>query len=196
MNQANAQVEVQRDRCPFCHDAVRPEQDKTACDACMAWHHKDCWADHGGCSACGEGASTEVKPSPKEAPVAVQRAVRAIQPPATEAPQQTGAQRTWMSKAGFLISLATALFGFALLSMSYSSQETTEGIWLFKTTTPKGFSGLGVGLTLLLTGPLLVLGAGFSFGGRHGDRTLAKAGLIVSGVYGLALLVSSVMAFS
>jgi len=195
MNQELVQVEVQRDRCPFCHDAVRPDQDKTACDACMAWHHKDCWANHGGCSACGEGASTEVKPNPKaeEAVAPVQRAVRSVQP---TAPLEQGAPRTWMGVAGLLISLTTALIGFTLLFASYSPRETTSGIWAVNFTTPKGFSEIGVAFTLLVTCPLLLLSVGFCLGGRRGRKRLADAGLVVSGVYGLALAISSLMAFS
>lgn len=47
------EVRVERDRCPFCHDAVRPTDEKVACDGCMAWHHAACWRDHGTCAACG-----------------------------------------------------------------------------------------------------------------------------------------------
>lgn len=46
-------------RCPFCHDPVAPSMEKTACHACMAWHHAECWGEHGGCATCGldaEGA--------------------------------------------------------------------------------------------------------------------------------------------
>ncbi len=46
-------VQVQRDRCPYCHDPVAPSQDKLSCDGCMAWHHEECWLEHGSCSACG-----------------------------------------------------------------------------------------------------------------------------------------------
>jgi len=190
MNQELA-VEVQRDRCPFCHDAVSPEQDKTACDACMAWHHKECWSNHGGCSACGEGASTATKPSPKEA-APVQRVVRAVRPAAEG---ERSAPPSWMGKAGFLISLLTALLGLGLLSASYSPTETTSGIWAINITTPKGFSGIGVAFTLLVTLPLLLLGAGFSFGGRRSKEPFGKLGLAISGLYALALAVSSAMAF-
>ncbi|MDF1665997.1 MAG: hypothetical protein P1V97_29845, partial [Planctomycetota bacterium] len=40
-------------RCPYCHDSVTVHSTKQACEACMAWHHKECWQEHGGCSACG-----------------------------------------------------------------------------------------------------------------------------------------------
>ncbi len=51
-------VEVERPRCPFCHEAVGADEPKTACEACMAWHHRACWSDHGTCSACGNAAAT------------------------------------------------------------------------------------------------------------------------------------------
>lgn len=40
-------------RCPYCHETVGASATKTGCEECMAWHHKECWTEHGGCSACG-----------------------------------------------------------------------------------------------------------------------------------------------
>ena len=45
-------VVFKRDRCPYCHESVRPETSKLACDSCMAWHHQECWQEHGKCSVC------------------------------------------------------------------------------------------------------------------------------------------------
>lgn len=53
MAERERQVAVEHPRCPYCRDAVAPGARKTACDACMAWHHTDCWSEHGACSACG-----------------------------------------------------------------------------------------------------------------------------------------------
>ncbi|MDF1663901.1 MAG: hypothetical protein P1V97_19175 [Planctomycetota bacterium] len=39
-------------KCPYCHDSVTAESEKTACESCMAWHHLDCWREHGACSTC------------------------------------------------------------------------------------------------------------------------------------------------
>lgn len=50
---ARSDVRVGREACPFCREAVGPGEDKTACDGCMAWHHAECWREHGACSACG-----------------------------------------------------------------------------------------------------------------------------------------------
>ncbi len=61
-------VEVERPRCPFCHEGVNPEMAKAACDACMAWHHKGCWGEGGGCSACGARSSAvaaAIRPTPR-----------------------------------------------------------------------------------------------------------------------------------
>lgn len=55
------QVQVGRDRCPFCHVGVSPNQPKIACDACMAWHHAECWKEYGACAAC---AASEVAGAP------------------------------------------------------------------------------------------------------------------------------------
>lgn len=53
MEQERPRVELRHAVCPFCKVSVRPEQGKVACDSCMAWHHRECWTDHGACSACG-----------------------------------------------------------------------------------------------------------------------------------------------
>lgn len=45
-------------RCPYCHDPLRPEAAKAGCHRCLAWHHAECLADHGRCAACGAGAAT------------------------------------------------------------------------------------------------------------------------------------------
>ncbi len=48
------QLRLSAERCPYCHEAVeRSDQDKVACNACMAWHHAGCWNEHGACAACG-----------------------------------------------------------------------------------------------------------------------------------------------
>lgn len=40
-------------RCPYCHEDVKPRDEKQACNGCMAWHHKECWQDYGRCVICG-----------------------------------------------------------------------------------------------------------------------------------------------
>lgn len=57
-------LHLSRERCPFCHDAVRPEHDKAACDGCMAWQHAECWRAHGACAACGAGPGGAPAPPP------------------------------------------------------------------------------------------------------------------------------------
>ena len=44
---------IQHPRCPFCHDQVKPADEKWACQECMAWHHSACWDEGGKCSTCG-----------------------------------------------------------------------------------------------------------------------------------------------
>ena len=56
------QVELSHAVCPYCKDPVRPSDPKAACDACMAWHHRDCWNAHGRCSACGATAGMASTP--------------------------------------------------------------------------------------------------------------------------------------
>ncbi|RMG09527.1 MAG: DUF3320 domain-containing protein, partial [Planctomycetota bacterium] len=42
-------------RCPFCHDAVSPEEPNAACNACLSRHHAECWDELGRCASCGAG---------------------------------------------------------------------------------------------------------------------------------------------
>lgn len=44
---------IEHPRCPFCHDQVKPDDNKYGCHECMAWHHTSCWEEGGKCSACG-----------------------------------------------------------------------------------------------------------------------------------------------
>lgn len=50
---ARERIEIDRPRCPYCHEDVGPDDEKTACSACMAWHHRACWTEHSACSGCG-----------------------------------------------------------------------------------------------------------------------------------------------
>lgn len=52
MREREPQVEVRRDRCPFCHEAVPATPERTACNACGAWHHAACWSERPRCGAC------------------------------------------------------------------------------------------------------------------------------------------------
>jgi hypothetical protein len=72
-------VRIPGPRCPYCHEDIEASGlDKLACNACMAWHHKACWEEHGHCAACshretglGSSAATErsvAKPVEKPAP--------------------------------------------------------------------------------------------------------------------------------
>ena len=54
MERADVKVSRGPGRCAYCHDDV-PEAERTACIACLAVHHHDCW--HGRCAACGEARS-------------------------------------------------------------------------------------------------------------------------------------------
>lgn len=55
---------VEHPRCPFCHEGVRPEEEKHACLACMAWHHQGCVTENQGrCATCGAGVVSPVASS-------------------------------------------------------------------------------------------------------------------------------------
>jgi hypothetical protein len=81
-------VEVEGPRCPYCHESIGADDGKTACEACMAWHHRGCWQEHGACSACGRTASATApivvaaprdrRPSARSAAVESRRGERAV----------------------------------------------------------------------------------------------------------------------
>lgn len=56
---------LKRPRCPFCHEEVLALDAKRACEACMAWHHRECWSEGGlRCASCGvAGEPVPVSPS-------------------------------------------------------------------------------------------------------------------------------------
>ena len=56
MTERQREISVDRPRCPFCRDDLLAEQEKTGCSVCMAWHHAECWQEHGACCACGASA--------------------------------------------------------------------------------------------------------------------------------------------
>lgn len=59
---------VQFPRCPYCHTDVQPgrAEAKTSCVNCMAWLHRSCWVEYGGCPACGEKVHTGSPAAPTE----------------------------------------------------------------------------------------------------------------------------------
>lgn len=57
------EIDVKHPRCPFCHTAVLPSEDKTPCGECMSWHHTECWDEHGRCSSCAGSAAPAKKRS-------------------------------------------------------------------------------------------------------------------------------------
>jgi len=47
-------IHIEQPRCPYCHEAIRPEDEQLACNSCRAWHHEACWAEgRERWSACG-----------------------------------------------------------------------------------------------------------------------------------------------
>jgi hypothetical protein len=60
------QLRVEHPRCPFCHDAVRGEDEKHGCSGCMAWHHLECWRESSErCATCRQ-EELEVLPDEDE----------------------------------------------------------------------------------------------------------------------------------
>ncbi|MCA8925464.1 MAG: hypothetical protein KDD82_26890 [Planctomycetes bacterium] len=65
MSEQQRLVSVDRPRCPYCHEDLEQGQVKAGCSECMAWHHAECWQEHGACSACGatvEGSPRDAEP--------------------------------------------------------------------------------------------------------------------------------------
>ena len=60
-------VNVQRPRCPYCHEDVVPGEGR-GCAECMGWTHDECWEDHGKCPACGAAESLPPGTRHREAP--------------------------------------------------------------------------------------------------------------------------------
>ena len=53
-------------QCPCCNEAVAPSQAKRGCEACMAWHHEDCYFGNNGRGQCG---TCHIKARPDVSPV-------------------------------------------------------------------------------------------------------------------------------
>lgn len=66
MEQLQPQVQVNRPRCPYCHDDVGPEEEKVGCPSCMAWSHQACWEEAGRCGACNAVSSAVGTPPAPE----------------------------------------------------------------------------------------------------------------------------------
>ena len=66
------QVDLQRSRCPYCHDAIAPGPGIRGCGECLSWQHESCWSEHGECGACGADAAGQRRaPAADSAPRAV-----------------------------------------------------------------------------------------------------------------------------
>lgn len=61
-------IKINKPRCPYCHDDIRAEEEKSGCNQCMAWFHSECWSEHGGCTSCANPASTTA-PTPPQVPI-------------------------------------------------------------------------------------------------------------------------------
>ena len=56
--------------CPICQTAVGPDEAVMVCPLCEQVHHRDCWADVGGCATYGcENAPKAEKAAPAETPL-------------------------------------------------------------------------------------------------------------------------------
>jgi hypothetical protein len=53
VSEARVDVKGKPGRCAYCHDDVAVEE-RTACAACLAVHHTECWSQDRKCASCGE----------------------------------------------------------------------------------------------------------------------------------------------
>src|SRR4051812_12675569 len=51
----NERPHIAAPRCPYCHEDVARGEPLQVCATCHAFHHRSCWGELGGCSACGVG---------------------------------------------------------------------------------------------------------------------------------------------
>lgn len=72
-----ASAEVKFPRCPYCHEQVRRDEEKTACAKCMAWHHQDCWTT--ACASCG--SPNRLVPQLASEPLRAVAPTRRVTPP-------------------------------------------------------------------------------------------------------------------
>ncbi|HZU97848.1 MAG TPA: RING finger protein [Planctomycetota bacterium] len=50
-------LEIERRRCPYCHDELTRGETHAFCTKCGSAHHVECYADHGRCAIFGCGGS-------------------------------------------------------------------------------------------------------------------------------------------
>lgn len=150
-----ARVEVSGPRCPFCHERISPRVEKLACDACMAWHHAECWSEAGQrCGGCGAGVVSgsrhvpdpatqrPVGRAPTPAPVRPRRSCAALGCQ-HDAPTRIGTRRFCREHAlrlfgtlltvmgGIPVGLATLLvLGVLVGSVTSSDLLVATGVWL------------------------------------------------------------------
>ena len=51
-------------KCPYCHDSIQGDLRKKGCQDCLAWHHLDCWNEHGRCASCQAEDQTDEHSQP------------------------------------------------------------------------------------------------------------------------------------
>ncbi len=122
-------------RCPYCHDACRPEE-AVVCRDCLARHHEPCWGEHGACSACASDHRLVADPTRTPAP---EISIRLSSGEGRERGPQLGvrgpARLVFWIQALVLVVLALA---------AYPGSSTEEAVW-------------GSLATLLVSGLLLLL---------------------------------------
>ncbi len=62
-----ADVHLEVNRCPFCHEEIAvaaQDLEWVACSKCLGRHHRACWDEGNGCSSCGGKAPLAHAPAP------------------------------------------------------------------------------------------------------------------------------------
>lgn len=85
-------IEVARGptHCPWCRDAIAPEDEIVACGSCGARHHEECHLEHGRCAACQSTDALVRRPAAS----AADRPTVAARPPAASLATLPGAKIT------------------------------------------------------------------------------------------------------
>jgi hypothetical protein len=100
---------VDHPRCPYCHEFVRPGDDeaKQSCGSCMAWHHAECWGEHGGCAACNRRDTGSARDTEARRGVATQDAQKGeVSPPRARRASATAGMALLVALAMLLLLVA------------------------------------------------------------------------------------------
>lgn len=112
--------------CTYCHDGLNPSagQALAYCASCLAPHHRDCFDDHGRCSAPGCAETRWVEPqssgvAPQPAVVAAGKPELRVVPAEPEAEAEVEPPRKRRRVLTFAAALAASLVGVSVAALTF-----------------------------------------------------------------------------